>query len=124
MERYGSVLECMDGRSQRKVADYLNTVFGVRNLDTITTAGAIRHLAEDTDQTQTLLANLAISVDKHGSHQIAVVAHHDCAGNPVPDNTQKTQVSRAMARIREVHPNAEVIGLWLDANLIVERIAR
>ena len=55
MERYGSVLECMDGRSQRKVADYLNTVFGVRNLDTITTAGAIRHLAEDTDQTQTLL---------------------------------------------------------------------
>lgn len=61
---------------------------------------------------------------KHGSHQIAVVAHHDCAGNPVPDNTQKTQVSRAMARIREVHPNAEVIGLWLDANLIVERIAR
>lgn len=124
MEKFGTVLECMDGRTHRKVGDYLSTSFGVRHLDTITTAGAVRHLADETDQTQTLLDNLAISVGKHGSRQIAVVAHHDCAGNPVPDNTQKAQVARAMERIRDLYPQAEVIGLWLNSNLIVERIVR
>lgn len=124
MEKYGTVLECMDGRTQRKIADYLTTSFGVRNLDTITTAGAVRHLAENTEQTKTLLDNLAISVQNHGSNQIAVVAHHDCLGNPAPDNTQKAQLGQAIARIRDLYPDAEVTGLWLNAQWIVERAVR
>ena len=112
----------MDGRPQRKVADYLNTSFGVRNLDTITTAGLVRHLAEDTDQTGTILANLGISVDKHGSHQIAVVAHDDCIGNLVSDRIQKRQLAAAVARIEGLYPEAEVVGLWLNENWIVERV--
>jgi carbonic anhydrase len=124
MEKYGTVLECMDGRAQRKVADYLATSFGVRNLDTITTAGAVRHLAEETNQTGTLLDNLAISVGKHGSRQIAVVAHHDCLGNPVSDNTQKTQLGAAIARIRDLYPQADVTGLWLNPQWILERVNR
>ena len=124
MEKFGTVLACMDGRAQRKVADYLTTSFGVRYLDTITTSGIVRHLADDTDQTHSLLASVAISVDKHGSRQIAVMAHHDCAGNPIPEKTQRAQLNRALERVREVYPSAEVIGLWLDANWIVERVGR
>jgi carbonic anhydrase len=124
IEKFGTVLECMDGRPQRKVADYLSTSFGVRNLDTITTAGLVRHLAGDTEQTDTILANLGISVEKHGSHQIAVAAHHDCAGNPVSDRSQKQQVAAAMARIEDLYPDAEVVGLWLNEHWIVERIRR
>jgi hypothetical protein len=114
----------MDGRSKRKVNDYLSTTFGARNIDTITTAGAVRHLAVDTAQTPILLANLAISIDKHRSRQIAIAAHADCAGNPVSDKTQKDEIGRAVRRIAELHPGAEVIGIWLDRNLIVERVAR
>ena len=114
----------MDGRPQRKVADYLSTAFGVRNLDTITTAGLVRHLAEDTEQTETILSNLAISVDKHGSTQIAVAAHHDCAGNPVSDKTQKQQLAAAVARIEDRYPQAEVVALWLNEQWIVERVRR
>ena len=122
MEKFGTVLECMDGRTQRKVADYLTTSFGVRHLDTITTAGTIQHLARDTDQTPALLANVAVSVERHGSTQIAVVAHHDCAGNPVPDKVQKQQVAAAAARLHDLYPRAEVIGLWVGENWILERI--
>lgn len=111
----------MDGRIQRKVFDYLQTTFGVRNVDTITTAGTVRHLAETTEQTTTLLANLGVSLTGHGSTQVAVVAHHDCAGNPVSDKVQKEQIGTAVARLRESYPEAEFIGLWLDANLIVEK---
>lgn len=122
IEKFGTVLTCMDGRPQRKVADYLTTSFGVRHLDLITTAGTVRHLAEETSQTPALLQNLAMSTHNHGSRHIAVVAHHDCSGNPVGEKTQKQQVRATMAVIREIHPNAEVTGLWLNEHWIVERV--
>lgn len=124
MEDFGTVLECMDGRPQRRVADYLMTSFGIRYVDTITTAGTVKHLASDTDQTAILLANLAISVDKHGSRHIAVVAHADCSGNPVPAKTQRDQIVRSTERIRHMYPDAEVVGLWLNEHWIVEKVAR
>lgn len=112
----------MDGRPLRKVADYLLTSFGVRYLDTVTTAGLVKHLADETQQTATLLSNLAISIEKHGSRHVAVVAHHDCAGNPISDVAQKRQVNEAVAHLRQLHPDVEVVGLWLSEHWIVERV--
>lgn len=124
MDDFGTVLQCMDGRPQRKVADYLLTSFGVRHLDTITTAGTVKHLAADTEQTATLLSNLAVSVDKHGSNHIAVVAHYDCAGNPVAEKTQRHQVTEATTKLRGLYPDAEIVGLWLNEHWIVEKVGR
>jgi carbonic anhydrase len=112
----------MDGRPQRKVADYLATSFGARHLDTITTAGMVRHLFTDTEHTPVIMSNLDVSLRRHGSRHIAVVAHHDCAGNPVPDKTQKEQVSVAVARISQSYPSAEVLGLWVDEHWIISRV--
>lgn len=112
----------MDGRAQRKLADYLTNWFGVRHLDTITTAGLVKHLVADTDQTGILLANVEISVKAHGSNQIAVAAHHDCAGNPVPDETQRQQVDIAVERLGALYPQAEVVGVWLNDSWTVERV--
>jgi carbonic anhydrase len=112
----------MDGRPLRRVADYLTASFGVRNLDTITTAGMVRHLADDTDQTDAILANLDISIEQHGSKQMAVVAHHDCAGNPAPADAQRQQLAKAVRRLRQRHPDASVVGLWLGEHWIVEKM--
>jgi carbonic anhydrase len=112
----------MDGRPQRKVADYLATSFGARHLDTITTAGMVRHLVTDTEQTPAIMSNLDLSIRRHGSRHIAVVAHHDCVGNPLPDKTQKEQVSMAVARVSQAHPDTEVLGLWVDAHWIISRV--
>ena len=122
MNEFATVLNCMDGRTQPPVADYLADSFGARYVDTITTAGTVHHLAADTDQTGTLLSNLAVSVDKHGSSQIAVVAHHDCAGNPVFDETQQNQVRDAVSRLGALYPDAEIIGLWIDRDWGVNRL--
>lgn len=112
----------MDGRIQRKVSDYLTTSFGVRHLDTITAAGLVKHLAVDTHQTDALLSNLDMSTTAHGSRHVAIVAHHDCAGNAVADKTQRQQVASAVTWLSDRHPDLEVIGLWLGDNWIVERI--
>lgn len=114
----------MDGRPQQKVAAYLRIAFRVLHLDTITTAGLVRHLASDTEQTPVLLANLEVSLSAHGSSQVAVVAHHDCAGNPVSDGEQRHQVEKAVQRLSSLHADTEIVGLWVNAHWIVEEIAR
>ncbi len=122
MRDFGTVLTCMDGRIQRKVSDYLMTVFGVRNLDTITAAGMIRHIASDTERTANILEDLGVSVAQHGSQDIALVAHHDCAGNPTSDKVQRDQILDAMDRVSKQHPDAQIVGLWVDGSWTVERI--
>lgn len=114
----------MDGRPQRKVAAYLSVAFRVRYLDTITTAGLVRHLASDTEQTPILLANLDVSLAEHGSRRVAVVAHHDCAGNPVADEQQQQQVVDAVGRLSTIHPEAEFVGLWVNEHWTVEEVTR
>lgn len=114
----------MDGRLQRKVAAYLSVAFRVRHLDTITTAGLVRHLVSDTEQTPTLFANLDISLTAHGSHRVAIVGHHDCAGNPVSDEQQTQQIADAVQRLSTMHPEAELVGLWVNQHWTIEEVAR
>ena len=97
-------------------------IFGVRWVDTVTAPGMVKNIAADTARTTQILGDLQISMDKHGSTQIGVVAHADCAGNPVPDRTQKQQVVVAMSTLSSEFPEAEVVGIWLDINSIAERI--
>lgn len=114
----------MDGRPQRKVAAYLSVAFRVRHLDTITTAGLVRHLASDTEQTPFLLADLDISLTAHGSQRVAIIAHHDCAGNPVSDEEQAQQVADAVRRLATIHPGTETVGLWVNEHWTVEEVAK
>lgn len=122
MREFGSVLNCIDGRVQREVLDYLTATFAVRFIDTITAPGIVQHLASETERTAQILGDLAISRDNHGSEHIGVVAHADCAGNPVPDNAQKEQVAMAVSRLQTAFPKATVVGIWVNESSIVERI--
>lgn len=122
MREFATVLNCMDGRVQRKVNDYLTASFGVRWVDSLTAPGMVQHIAEDTARTGQILADLGISLNRHGSRQIAVAAHADCAGNPVSDRTQKDQLGLATKRLAEQSPDAEVMALWVSDSWIVERV--
>jgi hypothetical protein len=73
----------MDGRVQLPVINYLIDRFNATYIDSVTEAGPILYLADKTDseQTKLILRRTDISINKHKSSGIAVVAHHDCAGN-------------------------------------------
>ncbi len=122
-ERFAAVINCMDGRIQTRTIDQLMTRFGARHIDNITTTGAVKHLDGAVDATgEGLLQSVAVSVQAHGTSQVAVVAHSDCAGNPVPDAEQKTQLRNAVVVIADRFPDLEVIALFLDPKLGFERI--
>lgn len=59
---------------------------------------------------------LDISVNGHGSHAVAIAAHHDCAGNPVAKDIQVRQLALAAETVNNWRYDADIITLWVDEN--------
>lgn len=111
-----TVVNCMDGRTQLPVNDYLRRRFDVKYVDTITEPGPVAILGTvgGHPAAESILRRTDISVKKHHSQGLAVVGHWDCAGNPAPEETQRQQAQAAMALLRGRYPSLPVIGLWVD----------
>jgi hypothetical protein len=122
---FATALNCMDGRVQLPVNEAVRSAFGVSCVDTITAAGIVRLLSDETDapETATVLSNIRISLDKHGSRGIAVAAHDDCAGNPRSEQHQKEQLTRAVAFLQEHFPGCRIVGVWVGADWATEIVA-
>ena len=122
--RFCSAVNCMDGRVQLPVIRYLQNRFNVDYVDTITEAGPDLILSEskDTIAVKTIFDRLDISVEKHHSVGIAIVGHHDCAGNPVPKEDHMKHIQKSVTLLRQQYEGLEIIGLWVDETWEVHEI--
>lgn len=118
MGEFASVLNCIDGRVQRRAFDYFVATFRVHHVDTITAPGMVKHVSHDNRRTSQIVDDLRVSIAKHGSTQIGVVAHSDCAGNPVEDEVQKGQLESAVTALQAEFPDFEVVGMFMDLSSI------
>ena len=114
-----ATINCMDGRVQLPVIPFLQDYFKAEFVDSITEPGPVRFFDETTDPAmlKSIMTRVDISVNHHGSCNIAVCAHPDCAGNPVDDDTQKEQLKKAIIFLKEAYPNVNVVGFWIKDNL-------
>jgi hypothetical protein len=114
----------MDGRVQLPVIEYLKERFGVEYVDSITEAGPNLVLSRqrETGVVRLILERLKISVDNHKSTGIAVVGHHDCAGNPSPRDEQIIHIQKAVEYLKRYYPAMAIIGLWVDENWRVHEV--
>ncbi|MHC4914199.1 MAG: carbonic anhydrase [Planctomycetota bacterium] len=112
---FATALNCMDGRVQLPANEAVRSLFGVDHVDTITEAGIVRFLSDETDSDEAAaaLSSVRISLAKHGSRAIAVAAHQDCAGNPCSDSEQQEQLRRAVAFLKGQFADCKVVGLWI-----------
>ena len=119
-----TAINCMDGRTQLPVNEYMRRRYGAAWVDTITEPGPIRVLAEQDDPTllDSIMLRIGISVEKHGSKAICVVGHHDCAGNPVDKETQLDQIRRSVRMLGDRLPGVEVVGIWVNEQWSVEEV--
>jgi hypothetical protein len=108
----------MDGRTQDPVTQFLRDRYGVEYVDQITEPGIVKRLASGGGGSEPshawLRQKVSISTDHHHSSVIAVVAHAECAGNPVDRSTQVEQLQTAVERVRSWQPSATVVGLWVE----------
>jgi len=122
--RFASVVNCMDGRTQLPVIEWMKRQCGVDCVDSITEPGPVRTLAEATDAAalESIKKRLSISIKKHGSSRVAIVAHIDCAGNPVDKETQLDQLRAAAATVSSWGFGVQLDLLWLGDDWQVERV--
>jgi hypothetical protein len=114
----------MDGRVQLPVIQYMKKRFKADYVDSITEAGPnlILSEAKDNAAVDAILNRLKISIENHKSTGVAVVGHHDCAGNPTPKEGQIRQIQNAIQLLRKHHETVDIIGLWVDENWRVHEI--
>ena len=122
--RFCTAINCMDGRIQLPVIQYLCKRFNVEWVDSITEPGPNLILFEKKDDllVQSILRRVEISVNKHNSVGIAIVGHYECAGNPAPEEEQIHQIQKSIEMIGHYYPNIEIIGLWVDGQWEVHEI--
>jgi len=122
--RFGTAINCIDGRTQQPLIDYMKKNFGIDGVDIVTFPGADGIFSDIARTTEAALARRAvsISVEKHGSNVIAVVGHHDCAGNPGDMNYHHAQIRRAIEEVSSWNLRSVVVGLYLNEKWHVNKV--
>ncbi len=119
-----TAINCMDGRIQLSVINYLQQHFNVPHVDMITEPGPNKILAEQTDKAivESIQHRLDISIKKHQSCGIAIVGHEDCGGNPAGKSKQLEQLVAARCFLRETYPDIPSIAIWVELTGNVEQL--
>ena len=122
--RFATAINCIDGRTQRPVSEWIRIQFSVDYVDTITQPGPEAALTRGpASAIEVMRQNVGVSVQAHQSQLIAVAAHHECAGNPVSDDEHKAQVRAACEVIAKWGFPARIVGLWVNEWWQVEGVS-
>ena len=119
---FATCLNCIDGRVQLPVINWIIENYDINYVDMITEAGIDRFLADESSNIYGILKKIKISIEVHESKNIFILGHYDCAGNPVNEITHKKQINVAVKRIKSLFPDLNVAGLWINENFSVEKI--
>jgi carbonic anhydrase len=122
--RFCTVINCMDGRVQLPVIRFLQQHFNVEHVDSVTEPGPCLILSEqkNPELLQSIVNRVEISLKNHGSVGIAVVGHHDCAGNPAPKEDQLNHIRSALRFFLRQWEGVETVGLWVDSRWEVHEV--
>jgi carbonic anhydrase len=121
---FATAINCMDGRAQLPVIEWMLKEQHVEHVDMVTEVGPNRILAENTDAflINSIRDRVALSVKKHGSKLIAVVGHHDCAGNPSDENEQLQHLEAAARLVQKWGFQTKILKLWVDEDRKVAEV--
>lgn len=121
---FATAINCMDGRVQDPVTAWLKGRFQVDYVDAITEPGPDKLLSEQQPGAcESIKRRVMISVNAHGSRVIAIVSHHDCAGNPVSKEEHLSQLTKCIDLILAWGlKEKQILGLWVNDAWQVELI--
>ena len=122
-ETFATAINCMDGRTQEPIIYWAKKTFDVDYVDAITEPGPDKILAEGSDTLVESIKNrVMISVNKHGSQNVIVISHHDCAGNPVSKKEHLEQLRKSVDIISSWELGVKIIGVWIGEDWKVNKL--
>ncbi len=124
MNKFLCVITCMDGRIQKPVLEFLEKSYPGYNPDTITEPGPVKLLTPESFEKglKRLQERIDISLQVHRADKIFLVAHPDCAGNPVSDQEQIRQLKAAQNQLKKIYKETEIHVIWVENNTTAKEI--
>ena len=116
-------LNCIDGRVQLPVLNWIRKQYQVDFIDVITAAGMDGVLASGNNLDE-ILRNLDISINVNKSVSIFIVGHYDCQGNSVDEKIHRENINKGVERLKAYKPGFEIIGLWVNSHWQVEACSK
>ena len=117
---YCTLICCMDGRFNMAVNEYIRVKYGYVYVDTITDAGPVSKIINDSYLKDIEDKIVLISVKKHKSDHLFIAGHHDCAGCPVDDETQKGYIEKAVDILKKDLEDIKVTGIFIDGDFNIK----
>jgi len=112
---FATVVNCIDGRAQGPVSDWIKIHCQASFVDTITTPGPDKLLSSGPhSKVDHVREAVEVSVNAHKSGAVVVAGHYDCAANKVSDDEHKEQIRAAAAVVRSWELPVRVAGLWVN----------
>lgn len=122
MATFAASINCIDGRVQLPVSEWIRRNHGVEFVDVISEPGCDLALSKGSDAEPAIRSKLGISVRAHGSELVFVSGHHECAANPVSRDEHVEQIRKAASRIASWGMPVQVRGLWVGESWGVEQV--
>ncbi len=119
--KFGTVINCIDGRTQLPAFNWIKENYSIDYVDTITEPGPDKVVSEEkVEKIEQLKSKINISIEKHGSNLVVIAGHHDCAGNPISKEEHQNQIRKSISVIKSWNMSVEVIGIWINDKWEIE----
>lgn len=117
-KKFACAINCMDGRVQDAVKNYIQQNYGVDYVDMVTEPGPNKILAENLNKTivENIRDRIEISVGHHGSEVVAIIGHHGCAGNPASKEEQIVHLKKAEETVKEFGFPVKILLLYVEGD--------
>ena len=117
-KKFVCAINCMDGRVQDAVKDFMKKNYGADYVDMVTEPGPNKILADNLDLAviENIKKRVEVSVHHHGSKVVAIVGHFGCAGNPTEKDEQIKHLQKAEETVKAFGLPVEIILLWVDGD--------
>ena len=121
---FGTAINCIDGRVQAPVTEWVRARFGVQYVDTVTAPGPDGVLTQGDPQAIALIRDyVRVSQEAHHSGVLAVAGHFGCAGYPVPPDEHIKAIRAAAAIVASWGQPMRVLGLWVNEGGQIEVVS-
>ena len=122
--RFGTAINCIDGRTQEPVIDFMKQKYNIDGVDMVTFPGVdgVISNGENSDEIGLIRNAVSISIEKHLSRIIAIVGHFDCAGNPGNREHHYAHIQRAVNEVSSWSFLAQVVGFYVNDKKEIEEV--
>lgn len=113
--KFATAINCIDGRVQEPVTEFIRKNYGFDYVDMITVPGPDKLLSEykNANEIGSVKDRVSLSCNNRGAKLLFIAGHYDCIANPCAEQEHLRQIKKAVQNIKRWKLVPEVCGIWV-----------